>query len=149
MVLVPVFRRIAAQGQKPARESETRGWPAGLRFSPKMGELQMDWLSPEDLKEEKVVTASLRRAPDISLVPRSQTPSSVWKITRSMMPEIPRPRVLIAAFIRWGIHFPMEGCAVVTHAGGRFYGDLAAGRGNGRLSRLIGAEPFWARLAGI
>jgi hypothetical protein len=26
---------------------------------PKMGGLQMDWLSSEDLKEEKVVTASL------------------------------------------------------------------------------------------
>jgi hypothetical protein len=25
---------------------------------PKMGELQMDWLSSEDLKEEKVITTS-------------------------------------------------------------------------------------------
>jgi len=28
----------------------------GLSEKPKMGELQMDWLRSEDLKEEKVVT---------------------------------------------------------------------------------------------
>jgi hypothetical protein len=35
------------------------GTPAGLAEKPKVGELQMDWLRSEDLKEEKVVTAPL------------------------------------------------------------------------------------------
>jgi hypothetical protein len=33
------------------------GYTALLQGKPKMGELQMDWLSSEDLKEEKVATA--------------------------------------------------------------------------------------------
>jgi hypothetical protein len=32
------------------------GTPLSRRKQPKMGELQMDWLRSEDLKEEKVVT---------------------------------------------------------------------------------------------
>lgn len=35
------------------------GYTALSQGKPKMGELQMDWLSSEDLKEEKVVTAPL------------------------------------------------------------------------------------------
>jgi hypothetical protein len=35
------------------------GHTALSQGKPKMGELQMDWLSSEDLKEEKVITAPL------------------------------------------------------------------------------------------
>jgi hypothetical protein len=35
------------------------GTPYLSQGKPKMGELQMDWLSSEDLKEEKMVTAPL------------------------------------------------------------------------------------------
>ena len=38
---------------------KSHGYTALSQGKPKMGELQMDWLSSEDLKEEKVVTAPL------------------------------------------------------------------------------------------
>jgi hypothetical protein len=37
----------------------SNSWILGLAEKPKVGELQMDWLRSEDLKEESKITASL------------------------------------------------------------------------------------------
>jgi hypothetical protein len=64
---------------------------------------------------------------------RTQKPlSSLWKVTRSIRPEISSGlRSGIAAFISLGIHFPMDGLPCVIHQEADFEGIWAAPMGFG------------------
>ncbi len=56
-IKAPLLGEFCLDQASPARWLRTRSNPS-LAEKPKVGELQMDWLRSEDLKEEKNVTAS-------------------------------------------------------------------------------------------
>src|SRR5438552_1753357 len=82
---------------------------------------------------------------------RTQKPlSSLWKVTRSIRPEISSVAGLrsgIAAFMR-GNSFSHGRSALSESSGGRSYGHLPARRGSGRLGRFRSQGGLLGQLGG-